>query len=99
MTITTVRYKIAPDKIDENARLIRAVFAQLNETKPEGLYYASMMTEDGSFMHVVHTDDDTPDGILTELPAFKAFTSGLKDRAIEGTAFTDFEVVGNYGIF
>lgn len=99
MKVTTIRYKIAPDRVDENIRFVRAVFSQLHEVAPQGLHYACVSADDGSFMHIVRADDNVEDYVLTSLPAFQDFRSGLKDRTIEASTFTDFEIVGNYGIF
>ena len=99
MKVTTVRYKIAPDRIDENIRLVRQIFSELHETSPEGLNYACVSGDDGSFMHIVRTDDRIEDDVLTSLPAFQAFRAGFKDRAVEDATFADFEIVGNYGVF
>lgn len=99
MKVTTIQYKIAPDRIDENLRFVRAVFSQLHEVAPQGLHYACVTADDGSFMHIVRADDNVDDDALTSLPAFQDFRSGLKDRAIETPRFTEFEIVGNYRIF
>jgi hypothetical protein len=39
MTATVVRYRVKPDRADENQRLIEAVFAELAEREPEGFTY------------------------------------------------------------
>src|ERR1700712_2138722 len=47
MSVTRViRYVTKPESADENARLIRAVFADLDALKPEGLHYKSLRLED-----------------------------------------------------
>lgn len=99
MKVTTIRYKIAPDRVEENIGLVRAVFSKLHELSPQGLHYACVTADDGSFMHIVRVDDNVQDDVLTSLPVFQYFRSGLKDRTIEGSTFTDFEVVGSYGMF
>ncbi len=99
MKVTTVRYKIAPDRVQENVRFVRAVFSQLHETSPSGLRYACMRAGNGSFMHIVCTDDDAADESLTSLQSFHDFRVGFEDRALEPPTFTELEVVGNYGLF
>lgn len=99
MKVTTVRYKVAPEKIAENIRLVRGVFAQLQKETPNGLQYASMHDEDGSFMHIVRQDDEAADDVLTSLSAFDAFRSGIRDRLIEGPVSVEFDVVGTYQLF
>ena len=95
MKITTVRYRIAPDRVHENIRLVREVFSQLRETSPAGLRYACLTPGDGSFMHIACGDE----GVLTSLQSFQEFRADFHDRAIEPATFTGFEVVGNFSIF
>jgi hypothetical protein len=99
MKVTTVRYKIAPDRVQENIRFVRAIFSQLHETSPSGLRYACMTAGDGSFMHIVCIDDDASDEALTSLRSFQDFRAGFQDRALEPSTFTEYEVVGNFGLF
>ena len=48
-----VRYKLKPDRVDENERLVRAVYQELAERRPPGLRYATFKLEDGlSFVHI-----------------------------------------------
>ncbi len=91
-----VRYRVKPDRADENEELVRAVYAELQETKPEGLRYATLRLDDGvSFVHLSESEADTSP--LTEVPAFKAFQKEIADRAEEGPVVTEVEVVGSYG--
>lgn len=99
MKVTTVRYTIASDRVDENIRYVRAIFAQLQETAPPGLHYACTHASDGSFLHILRTEDGVADDALTSLAAFEAFRAGFRDRAVEGPTVTELEIVGNYGIF
>jgi len=34
-----VRYKVKPDRVDENVALVRAVYEELERTKPAGLRF------------------------------------------------------------
>jgi hypothetical protein len=90
-----VRYRTKPDCADENARLIRQVFAELAEHQPEGLRYAAFRLDDGvSFLHVaVIEGEENP---LSTSPAFAEFQSGIKDRCEEGPIAADTAVVGSY---
>ena len=75
MSSSVIRYRTKPGAADENQRLIEQVFAELAETRPEGLAYASYRLDDGvTFVHVV-TGDGLPD-----LAAFQEFQKGLADR-------------------
>ena len=90
-----VRYTVKPGRADENEKLVRAVYEELHETKPEGLRYATLRLDDGvSFVHLAESEADTSP--LTEVPAFKAFQKELADRADEQPVVTEVEVVGSY---
>ena len=93
-----VRYKIKPDRVGENEQLIRAVFAELERTSPEGIRYASFRQEDGvSFVHIVSIEaDQNP---LAELPAFKAFTADIRDRCDEPPVAVELSEIGSYNLF
>jgi len=91
-----VRYRVKPDRADENERLVRAVYEELHETKPEGLRYATLRLDDGvSFVHLSESESDTSP--LTEVPAFKTFQKEIADRTDEQPVVTEVEVVGSYG--
>jgi len=56
MKSTVVRYQAKPDRAEENQRLVEAVFADLEERKPEGFTYKVFRLEDGvSFVHIATT--------------------------------------------
>jgi hypothetical protein len=98
MSTTIVRYRVAPGRTEENAALVRAVYAELAATHPPGFRYATYLQEDGvSFVHIAITDHDheTP---LPQLPAFQRFRAGLGERCDvqpEATELTD--RIGAYG--
>ena len=96
MAVTKViRYKTKPEQADENERLVRAVFAELATTSPEGFHYASFRLDDGvSFVHVAVLDGG--ENPLNSSAAFGEFQSGLKDRVVEGPVPADASVIGSY---
>ena len=93
---TVVRYTTHPGSADDNEKLIKAVFVQLGEQRPDGLRYIAIRLDDGvSFLHIaVHESDHNP---LTELPAFAEFASTIKERCTEGPVPVNGTVVGSYG--
>lgn len=92
---TVVRYTTRPDTADDNEQLIRAVFAQLEEEAPNGLRYAAVRLDDGvSFVHIALLDGD--DNPLLALPAFKAFTSAIASRCVDGPTASQGAVIGDY---
>jgi hypothetical protein len=96
MTVTKViRYTTKPDRADENERLIRAVFAELAEHRPDGVRYTALRLDDGvSFVHVVQLDGD--DNPLPALAAFREFQAGIDDRCASGPTASDAAEVGSY---
>jgi len=95
MTTKVVRYTTTPETADENARLVAAVYAELAQTRPDGLGYATLRLDDGvSFVHLAQVDGDH--NPLTESPAFAAFQAGLGGRVVEGPVAVDATVVGSY---
>lgn len=91
-----VQYTTRPDQAEENARLIRAVFESLRQTAPAGITYASYRLDDGvTFVHVASIDDPA-NNPLQSLPAFKAFTAGVKDRCDVAPVTSVLHEVGSY---
>jgi hypothetical protein len=98
MGSTIVRYRVKPDRVEENIALVRAVYAQLAERRPDGLHYATFQLPDGvSFMHVVFETDDAG-AILGAVPAFQAFQLGIAERCDEPPAPAPVTLVGSYGV-
>jgi hypothetical protein len=95
MKRTLIRYRTKPELADQNAALIAAVFAELKAAKPEGVRYLSLRLDDGAFVHFVETEADAA-GVLQNLPAFKAFQSGIRERCIEPPQPGSATIVGNY---
>ena len=91
-----VRYKAKPEKVDENAGLIANVFQELHAKAPEDVRYLVLKLDDGTFLHFVA--DETADGRnpIPELPAFRSFQGGIKERCAEPPKSAEVTVVGNY---
>ena len=90
-----VRYKVKPERVEENEELVRAVYDELRSAAPAGLRYATFKQADGvTFVHVaIHEGDG---GALTQLPAFRAFQRDLGDRAEEGPVVSELEQIGAF---
>jgi hypothetical protein len=93
--IKVVRYQTKPESADENEQLIRDVFAELAESQPEGLRYASFRLDDGvSFVHIAVIDGER--NPLTESAAFGKFQAGIAGRCAAGPVAADATTVGSY---
>jgi hypothetical protein len=98
MGSSMVRYKVRPDRADENEALVRAVYEELARERPDGLHYATFRLPDGvSFMHVV-IETDQPGRILNEVSAFKAFVANIEERCDEPPVAIEISLVGSYGV-
>jgi hypothetical protein len=91
-----VRYRTKPEAADENAQLVRDVYAELAAHQPAGFQYMTLQLEDGlSFVHVAIHDE----GVENPLPksdAFARFQAGLADRVALGPEPSPAVVVGSY---
>lgn len=81
MPTVVVRYRPRPDQLDHNEALVRDVFAELAETRPDGLRYATFRLDDGTFVHVADIEGDNP---LNESAAFARFQEGIAERCDPG---------------
>lgn len=98
MRTVVVRYRPRPDRADENEQLVEAVFAELAETRPDGLRYTTLRLADGSFLHIAQIEDGR--NPLADVAAFAAFQDGIAERCEpgEGPDPQNAEVIGSYGL-
>ena len=96
MKRTLIRYKAKPDRADDNEALIRNVFKELHEKAPQGTRYAVLRLADGSFVHIVQSEEGEGAFSIPSLPAFKEFQSGIRDRVAEPPQSNEVTIVGNY---
>jgi hypothetical protein len=93
-----VRYKVKPDRAQENEELVRAVYDELQRTTPAGLRYATFQLEDGvSFVHVAQTEDGQ--NPLTEVAAFGEFQKEIGERCEEPPVVAELREIGSYRFF
>jgi hypothetical protein len=96
MKRTLVRYKIKPEQVQENARLITQVFQELKTKSPDGARYVVLQLDDGTFVHFATVESTDGAHPITSLAAFRAFQSGIKERCMELPQSGDTTIVGNY---
>ena len=89
--MTLVRYRVKPGRAEENADLVRAVYAELAELAPPGFRYATFQDGD-TFTHVAF--GEAP---LQEIAAFRRFQAGIAERCEESPRVVR-DVVGSYGL-
>jgi len=94
-TVKVVRYRTQPERADENAALVRDVFAELATSEPDGLRYVTLRLEDGvSFVHVAVVEGGV--NPLASSDAFTRFQSEIAQRCEEGPIALDATVVGSF---
>ena len=94
-----VRYKVKPERAIENEELVRAVYAELHQTRPAGLHYATFQLDDGvSFIHLASNDTEGQSP-LSEAQAFKRFQENIDDRCQEGPVVSSVREIGSYRLF
>jgi hypothetical protein len=97
MRRTIARYTVKAEAAEQNAELVRAVYRELAELRPDGFSYVTYRLHDGrSFVHIAEQDGDG-DSPLPGLTAFRAFQAGIADRCEWGPVVGAAEVVGRYG--
>ena len=95
MSARMIRYTTKPERAEENAGLIRDVFAELALTKPEGIRFDAYQLADGvTFVHVVDLEGDV--NPLLEMGSFAAFQSGIAERCSDWPTPSEAGVVGSY---
>jgi hypothetical protein len=100
MGTLVVRYKVKPERVEENERLIERVYTELAESAPADFRYATFRLDDGvSFVHIASIE--TPDGSnpLRAISAFADFGRDIAERCDEPPVAQDCELVGSYGFF
>jgi hypothetical protein len=98
MTNIIIRYKSKPEATELNTKLIEDVFRELNAAKPDGIAYAVLRTDDGTFFHIASYENDETNAKLTSLPAFEAFQKDGQSRRIAPPERDTITVVGNYRV-
>ena len=95
-----VSYTLKADRVAENEGDVQAVFAALREARPAGLRYATFRLGDGvSFVHIVSHEESDGSNALTQLPQFKAFAAGVKERCVGPPVRVELTEIGSYGFF
>jgi len=98
MPQSLIRYRTKPDQADANAELVRAVYAELHRTRPDGFRYATLRLDDQvTFLHIVQSEHN-PSPILA-IRAFGEFQAGIRDRCDEPPVQQAFTEVGSYRFF
>ncbi len=76
-----VTYKVKADRVEENERLVRAVYAGLADIGDPDVHYATFKKSDGqTFVHLAFFPSPEAQSVLSNSPAFLEFQRELRDR-------------------
>jgi hypothetical protein len=92
-----VVYKTKPEHNAENERLLKALFAEIQEKQPAGLHYVAAKLPDDTYVHIVFTD--TPEGEpgpLSKLDAFRAYQAEVRTRLQAPPVTGEATIIGDY---
>jgi quinol monooxygenase YgiN len=99
MSTIMVRYKVKPERAEENEQLVRAVYEELARTAPAGLRYATFKLDDGvSFVHIAAIDTANGQNPLREVEAFQAFQKEVSERCAEPPVSCELHEVGSFNV-
>jgi hypothetical protein len=94
-----VRYRVKPEHVAENERLVRDVYEELRRDDPDGFHYATFRLADGvTFVHVA-IEEEGGEPVLPALGAFQRFREGLGERCAEAPVATELSEVGAFRLF
>jgi hypothetical protein len=83
MRAVKVEYTVKPGYVETNKANIQRVMNELRALGETGVLYSTYIKEDGvSFVHFsIHRDEEN---VITSLPAFKIFSTQLKEEGLAG---------------
>jgi hypothetical protein len=97
MSKVMVRYTVKPERAQENRELVEAVYAELADTRPDGLRYATFVLEDGvTFLHVASAETADGGTPLTGVRAFQEFQRDVRERCEQSPVVTALQEVGSF---
>jgi hypothetical protein len=100
MKVTLIRYKTKEASTEENERLVKGVFRELEAKSPDGIHYTVLkLGDEGSFVHFVVLENSEQSNPLRDLPAFRAFTADIAARCVDAPQAAEAKIVGNYRVF
>jgi hypothetical protein len=95
-----IRYKVKPDRVSENEKLVRAVYEELHQARPAGFRYATFRLDDGqTFVHLASQETEDGSNPLSGIAAFGRFQQDIADRCEEPPQVTEMHEIGSYHLF
>jgi len=92
-----VRYKVKPERVQENEQLVRAVYDELHRVVPADLRYATFKLDDGvTFIHLAVIENENTGNPLSQVRAFQEFQENIEERTDEGPVVTQLDQIGSF---
>jgi hypothetical protein len=89
-----IRYRLRPDQLQPDRRLLDAVYDELAATRPQDVRYATFVLEDGvSFIALAEGGGA---GRFSQIESFRAYRQGLDDRCSDPPVVTELHDVRSY---
>ncbi len=99
MISVLVTYTVKPERVDENERLVRAVYDSLAEAGLDDVHYATFKKDDGrTFVHLAAFPSPEAQQQLGALPAFQEFQRGIAERCDVPPAPAPLEKIGSWNL-
>ena len=99
MNVLMVRAKVKQEHVADAKAAIEKVIAALEQSRPEGVHYASCLLSDGvTFIALLKLADDGSHP-LRDLPAYVQMVDSLKHWYDGPPAAEQMTVTGSYGLF
>ena len=93
-----VRYRVKPDQVARNEELVRAVYQELHDSRPDGIRYATFQLDDGvTFVHIAETEEGR--NPLSDLAAFQEFQKDIEARCDEPPVVSELREIGAFRLF
>ncbi|HXR87975.1 MAG TPA: hypothetical protein VN728_13425 [Stellaceae bacterium] len=92
-----VIYKAKREHNAENDRLLKDVFAELQERQPKDVRYVAARLGEDTYIHIVFTD--TPEGepgSLSKLEAFRVYQAEVRSRLQAPPVIGEATIIGDY---
>jgi quinol monooxygenase YgiN len=91
-----INYIVKPEKVDENAALVRQVFTQLKAVRLGGVKYSVYKMGENVFVHVAQFESEAAHQQFAALESFRLFRQTMAERQIEKPVTNDIEEVGYF---
>jgi quinol monooxygenase YgiN len=91
-----INYIVKPEKVNENATLIKQVFTEMREVQLKGVKYSAYKMGENVFVHVAQFESEVAHQQFTSLESFKSFRKNIAERQIEKPVTNNIEEIGSF---